>query len=114
MDFDLSAEQQLVGDNVARLMRDRYGFEARKAHQASPQGFSEALWREYADMGLLGAPFSEEDGGYGGGAVETMIVMQESGKATAPTSSSSRPGSRANGATATASGSSSSTPTRLA
>ena len=83
MDFELSAEQQLLSDNVARLMRDRYGFEARKAHQASPQGFSEALWREYADMGLLGAPFSEEDGGYGGGAVETMIVMQEFGKALA-------------------------------
>ncbi len=83
MDFELSVEQQLVGDNVARLMRDRYGFEARKAHQASPQGFSEALWREYADMGLLGAPFSEEDGGYGGGAGETMIVMQEFGKALA-------------------------------
>ncbi|HKN30042.1 MAG TPA: acyl-CoA dehydrogenase [Roseiarcus sp.] len=83
MDFDLSAEQQLVSDNVARLMRDRYGFEARKAHQASPKGFSEALWREYADMGLLGAPFAEEDGGYGGGPVETMIVMQEFGKALA-------------------------------
>jgi len=83
MDFELSEEQQLVSDNVARLMRDRYGFEARKAHQASPTGFSEALWREYADMGLLGAPFSEEDGGFGGGAVETMIVMQEFGKALA-------------------------------
>jgi pimeloyl-CoA dehydrogenase small subunit len=83
MDFDLSAEQQLLSDNVARLMRDRYGFEARKAHQASPQGFSEALWREYADMGLLGAPFAEKDGGYGGGAVETMIVMEQFGKALA-------------------------------
>jgi pimeloyl-CoA dehydrogenase small subunit len=83
MDFELSAEQQLVSDNVARLMRDRYGFEARKAHQASTFGFSDGLWREYADMGLLGAPFAEEDGGYGGGAVETMIVMQEFGKALA-------------------------------
>jgi pimeloyl-CoA dehydrogenase small subunit len=83
MDFDLSAEQQLLSDNVARLMRDRYGFEPRKAHQASPRGFSEALWREYADMGLLGAPFAEKDGGYGGGAVETMIVMEQFGKALA-------------------------------
>src|SRR5208337_2514358 len=83
MDFELSEEQQLVRDNVVRLMRDRYGFEARKTYQASPQGWSEALWREYADMGLLGAPFSEEDGGYGGGAVETMIVMEEFGKALA-------------------------------
>ena len=83
MDFELSSEQQMLRDNVARLMKDRYGFEARKAHQATPVGFSEKLWREYADMGLLGAPFSEEDGGFGGGAVETMIVMEEFGKALA-------------------------------
>jgi pimeloyl-CoA dehydrogenase small subunit len=83
MDFDLTAEQQLLRDNVARLMKDRYGFEARKAYQAEPSGFSEGLWRAYADMGLLGAPFAEADGGYGGGAVETMLVMEELGKALA-------------------------------
>jgi pimeloyl-CoA dehydrogenase small subunit len=83
MDFEFSAEQELLRDNVARLMKDRYGFEARKAHQASPHGWSEALWRAYAEMGLLGAPFAEADGGFGGGAVETMIVMEQFGKALA-------------------------------
>jgi pimeloyl-CoA dehydrogenase small subunit len=83
MDFELSAEQELLRDNVARLMKDRYGFEARKAYQASPYGWSEALWRDYAEMGLLGAPFAEADGGFGGGAVETMIVMEQFGKALA-------------------------------
>jgi pimeloyl-CoA dehydrogenase small subunit len=83
MDFELSPEQELLRDNVARLMKDRYGFEARKAYQASLQGWSDALWRDYAEMGLLGAPFSEADGGFGGGAVETMIVMEEFGKALA-------------------------------
>jgi pimeloyl-CoA dehydrogenase small subunit len=83
MDFELSAEQELLRDNVARLMKERYGFEARKTYQAAPQGWSEALWRDYAEMGLLGAPFSEADGGFGGGAVETMIVMEEFGKALA-------------------------------
>jgi pimeloyl-CoA dehydrogenase small subunit len=83
MDFEFSSEQELLHDNVARLMKDRYGFEARKAHQASPQGWSEALWRAYAEMGLLGAAFAEGDGGFGGGAVETMIVMEEFGKALA-------------------------------
>ncbi|HLX99421.1 MAG TPA: acyl-CoA dehydrogenase [Roseiarcus sp.] len=83
MDFELSAEQELLRDNVARLMKDRYGFEARKAGQASPHGWSEALWRDYAEMGLLGAPFDEADGGFGGGAVEIMIVMEEFGKALA-------------------------------
>ncbi len=83
MDFELSSEQQMLRDNVARLMKDRYSFEARKAYQAAPIGFSEKLWREYAEMGLLGAPFAEEEGGFGGGAVETMIVMEEFGKALA-------------------------------
>jgi pimeloyl-CoA dehydrogenase small subunit len=83
MDFELSPEQELVRDSVARLIKDRYGFEARKTYQASPQGWSEALWRDYAEMGLLGAPFAEEDGGFGGGAVETMIVMEQFGKALA-------------------------------
>jgi pimeloyl-CoA dehydrogenase small subunit len=83
MDFELSPEQELVRDSVGRLIKDRYGFEARKTYQASPQGWSEALWRDYAEMGLLGAPFAEEDGGFGGGAVETMIVMEQFGKALA-------------------------------
>jgi len=83
MDFELSGEQELLRDNVARLMKERYGFEARKAYQAAPQGWSEVLWRDYAEMGLLGAPFAEADGGFGGGAVETMIVMEEFGKALA-------------------------------
>src|ERR1700734_860134 len=83
MDFELSPEQELLRDSVARLMKDRYGFEARKGYRANPRGWSEALWRDYAEMGLLGAPFSEADGGFGGGAVETMIVMEEFGKALA-------------------------------
>src|ERR1700751_4786976 len=83
MDFELSPEQQQLRDNVARLMKDKYGFEARRTYQASRSGWSDALWRDYAEMGLLGAPFAEEDGGFGGGAVETMIVMEQFGKALA-------------------------------
>jgi pimeloyl-CoA dehydrogenase small subunit len=83
MDFELSAEQELLRDNVARLMKDRYGFEARKTYQNGPHGWSDALWRDYAEMGLLGAPFAEADGGFGGGAVEIMIVMEQFGKALA-------------------------------
>jgi len=83
MDFELSPEQEQLRDNVARLMRERYGFEARKGYQASPRGWSEALWRDYADMGLLGAPFAEADGGFGGGPVETMLIMEAFGRALA-------------------------------
>jgi pimeloyl-CoA dehydrogenase small subunit len=81
MDFDLSDEQRQLGDNLARLMKERYGFESRKAHGASPLGFSEELWRRYAELGLLGASFAEADGGFGGGAVETMLIEQAFGRA---------------------------------
>jgi pimeloyl-CoA dehydrogenase small subunit len=83
MDFELSSEQQMLRDNVARLMKDRYAFETRRTYQASPHGWSEDVWKAYAELGLLGAPFAEADGGFGGGAVETMIVMEEFGKALA-------------------------------
>jgi pimeloyl-CoA dehydrogenase small subunit len=81
MDFDLSDEQKLIADNVARLMKDKYGFESRKTYGATAQGFSEDLWRQYAELGLLGAPFAEEDGGFGGGPVEIMLTQEAFGRA---------------------------------
>src|SRR3954447_25500983 len=83
MDFDLSEEQRLLKDSVERLVADRYDFESRKGYQAEPDGFSRELWVQYAELGLLGLPFSEEQGGFGGGAVETMIVMEALGRALA-------------------------------
>jgi pimeloyl-CoA dehydrogenase small subunit len=83
MDFDLSDEQRLLKESVERLVADRYDFEARRRHAQEPEGFSRALWGQYAALGLLGLPFAEEHGGFGGGAVETMIVMEAFGRALA-------------------------------
>jgi pimeloyl-CoA dehydrogenase small subunit len=83
MDFALSEEQTLLRNSVERLFADHYEFEARKRYAQEAGGFSGALWRQYAELGLLALPFSEEDGGLGGGPVETMIVMQAIGRALA-------------------------------
>ncbi|HEY1258363.1 MAG TPA: acyl-CoA dehydrogenase family protein [Stellaceae bacterium] len=80
MDFDLSEEQRLLKDSVERLLADRYGFAQRRGYLAEPDGWSRALWRQYAELGLLGLPFAEEYGGFGGGAVETMLVMEAFGR----------------------------------
>ena len=80
MDFDLTDEQRLLKDSVDRLIADRYDFEARKKYQREPDGWSDAVWSQYADLGLLGLPFTEAQGGFGGGPVETMIVMEAFGR----------------------------------
>lgn len=81
MDFTLSEEQRLLKDSVDRLMADRYSFEQRKGYLKEPNGWSAALWSQYAELGLLGLPFAEEYGGFGGGAVEIMLVMEAFGRA---------------------------------
>lgn len=81
MDFDLSEEQRLLKDSIERLMSDRYGFEARRRYQAEPDGWSRQMWAQYAELGLLGLPFAEDHGGFGGGPVETALVMEAFGRA---------------------------------
>lgn len=81
MDFDLTEEQRLLQDSLARLLTDRYGFEQRKECMKSPEGWSREMWSSYAELGLLGLPFSEEEGGFGGGPVETMLVAEQMGRA---------------------------------
>lgn len=79
MDFDFSQEQQMLRDSAERLLADRYDFDARKTHGAHEHGWSPEIWTAFADLGLLALPFAEDDGGIGGGPVETMIVMEAMG-----------------------------------
>lgn len=80
MDFDLTEDQRLMVESVGRLLADTYAFEQRKALLKTEQGWSDALWRQYAELGLLGLPIAEDFGGFGGGAVEVMLLMQEFGR----------------------------------
>jgi pimeloyl-CoA dehydrogenase small subunit len=83
MDFDLTDEQRMLQDSLQRLLAERCSFEQRLAGRDEPCGYSRVLWSRYAEMGLLGLPFPEADGGLGGGPVETLIVMQALGRALA-------------------------------
>jgi pimeloyl-CoA dehydrogenase small subunit len=80
MDFDLTDDQRLLRESVDRLIQDRYGFEARRGYRAEPRGWSRGTWAQFAELGLLGLPFSEEDGGFGGGPVEVALVMEAFGR----------------------------------
>jgi pimeloyl-CoA dehydrogenase small subunit len=80
VDFDLTDEQRLLKDSVDRLIADNYQFDQRKRYLTEPDGWSRAIWQQYADLGLLGLPFAIACGGFGGGPVDTMIVMEAFGR----------------------------------
>jgi pimeloyl-CoA dehydrogenase small subunit len=81
MDFSYTEEQTLLRDSVARFLRDNYDFETFKRVSRSDPGWRREVWKQFAELGLLGASLPEDFGGLGGGVVETLIVMEEFGKA---------------------------------
>lgn len=80
MNFDFSEEQQLITDTVTRFVQDNYDLESRRALASSSQGFSSEHWQTMAELGWLGLPLPEADGGFGGNQVDTMLVMEQFGK----------------------------------
>lgn len=84
MDFSYNDTQQMLRDTLARYLADTYDFDTRRKWIASEAGRDPGIWRALAtELGILGAPFAEEQGGLGGGAVENMIVMEQLGEAIA-------------------------------
>jgi len=82
MDFNFTDEQSMLRDTVASYLADHYSFDQRRAALSKEPGWSPKIWKAFAEeLGILGAPFSEELGGLGGGPVENMIVMEQFGKA---------------------------------
>jgi pimeloyl-CoA dehydrogenase small subunit len=80
MDFELSDDQRLLVESVTRMLSDNYSFAQRKTYMALPEGYSPVIWSQFAEQGLLGLPFAEEYGGFGGSAQEVMLVMQAFGR----------------------------------
>jgi alkylation response protein AidB-like acyl-CoA dehydrogenase len=80
MNFDYNEEQQLLADSVRRYLGKSYDFEARQKIVAG-EGWSADAWSQFAQMGLMGLPFGADHGGFGGGAVDLMGVMEAFGDA---------------------------------
>ena len=85
MNFDYDSEQNDLREAVRSLLARAYSdSEQRRTVVASDPGFDEKTWARLAEMGLLGLPFAEEDGGMGAGPVEVAIVAEEIGRVLAP------------------------------
>ena len=80
MDFTLTETQTLLQDTANRLVRDRYGFEERKKIVAGDRSYSQALWAEFAELGLLGVEIDEDCGGSGGSFADLAVVLEAFGR----------------------------------
>jgi len=80
MDFSLSEEQTMLADSISRFIDVDYTFEKRQEFAARESGYSDEMWRTFAELGWTAVPFAEQDGGFDGGPVEQMLLMEQFGR----------------------------------
>lgn len=80
MNFEHSAEQRMLGDSLNRFIAQQYNLEKRQQSLQSDLGLNPEIWRQLADLGVIGALFSEADGGYGGSGFDLALVFEAIGR----------------------------------
>ena len=80
MNFELSEEQKMIQQSVERFVQENYDLTNRIKISAEEPGFSKDYWSSMAELGWLGLAFDEEDGGFGGNQIDTLVVMEQFGK----------------------------------
>lgn len=80
MNFEHTEDRRMLADTLNRYIAERYSFEARMKIAQSAHGFSKEHWRQFADLGVIGALFDEADGGFGGGGFDLSVVFEALGR----------------------------------
>ena len=80
MNFQHTDDRRMLADSLNRFVAEQYGFETRDRIAKSPQGCSPELWRQFADLGVIGALFGEDDGGFAGGGFDIAVVFEALGR----------------------------------
>lgn len=77
--FNLNDTQLMLCDSLTRYLSEQYSLEQRRLCLAAADR-EPPLWRAFAQqLGLLGAGFSEAEGGLGGGMTEHLVIMETLG-----------------------------------
>jgi alkylation response protein AidB-like acyl-CoA dehydrogenase len=80
VDFTYSNEQTALRETLQRFIDREYDFQRRRELAQSALGYSAEGWARFAEFGLLSLPYPEEFGGFGGNAVDVMLVMELIGR----------------------------------
>ena len=80
MDLSLNEVQLMLADSIEKFISNDYDFETRQKYSGSDLGYSAEVWQSFAELGWTAFPFSEDDGGFDGGPVDLMVVMERLGR----------------------------------
>jgi len=80
MDFSLNEIQAMLDDSIDKFITNDYDFDTRQKYAGGESGFSPDVWQIFAELGWTAVPLSEEDGGFGGGPIDLMVLMLRFGK----------------------------------
>ncbi|MEO6321079.1 MAG: acyl-CoA dehydrogenase family protein, partial [Polaromonas sp.] len=80
MNFEHSEDRRMLADSLNRFIAEQYAFETRDRIAKSAHGFSPRIWQQFAELGVIGALFSEADGGFGGAGFDLAVVFESLGR----------------------------------
>ncbi len=80
MNFEHTEDRRMLADTLDRFIAGQSGIEQRNHAAYGPQGHSPALYRGFADLGAIGALFTEADGGFGGAGFDVSVVFERLGR----------------------------------
>lgn len=84
MNFELTEDRRMLEETLTRILRDKYDIESRNAAAYSDVGHSAEIWAELAELGIIGALFTEDEGGFSGEGFDIALVFEALGKVLCP------------------------------
>jgi alkylation response protein AidB-like acyl-CoA dehydrogenase len=84
MNFDLTEEQEIIVDAVAKFVKNDSPVERFRKLRGSPPGWEPATWERMGEYGWLGVAVPEEQGGFGGRFVDMALILEQLGRGLVP------------------------------
>ena len=84
MNFNQSDDRRMLADSLDRYLAEQYSIETRHAITKSATGYSPEQWAKFAELGLIGALFTEAQGGFGGTGFDIATVFEDLDEARLP------------------------------
>ncbi len=80
MNFDYNEDQLILKSSIAKYLNDHYTFEKRQSIVKADTNFGSEVWTQCANLGWMCLPFTEQQGGFGGTPVDTILLFEELGR----------------------------------